>query len=427
VYASDVTGPATDARPAGVRTFRVQMTVLIIVYTLLVYGGIFVLTRTLLLDSVSNQAESYTALILDTRAWNASHDGVWVVKSDGVLTNPYLAELGVPADIRTEDGTTLTLRNPAAMTREISEISRTHKGVWFHLSALEYTNPTNAPDDWERDALARIASGEATMAEGIGVTDGQRTYRMVTSLLVDSNCLQCHHGEGYQIGDKRGAVTVNIPMDRTDTQLRRAAGALAALGFLTLVLSLLALHFLLKRMEQRIEEANAQLARAAVTDALTGALNRGATIRRLAEEFERSRREGLELSVVMLDLDHFKRINDTFGHAAGDRALQEFVARMRASVRAYDIVGRIGGEEFLVVTPGTDASTALGLAERILDDVRNEPIRNHDVVTLTASAGVAEMLPTDIGIDTIIGRADVALYRAKDMGRDRAEKATDSD
>jgi len=402
------------------------MTILIIVYTLMVYTGIFLLTRTLLLESVSNQAESYTALILDTRAWNASHDGVWVLKSDDVLANPYLAELGISADIETSDGRTLTLRNPAAMTREISEISRTHKGVWFHLSALEYTNPTNAPDDWERAALEQIASGEATMAEGIAVIDGQRTYRMVTSLRVDSNCLQCHAGEGYRVGDTRGAITANIPMDRTDTQLRSAAGALAALGFLTLVLTILALDYLLKRMEQRIEAANAELEKAAVTDALTGALNRGATIGRLAEEFERSRRENLELSVVMLDLDHFKRINDSFGHASGDRALQEFVTRMRASVRTYDIVGRIGGEEFLVVTPGTDATTALRLANRILDELRKEPIRDHGAIILTASAGVAEMLSSDEGIDTIIARADAALYRAKDLGRDRAEKSADS-
>lgn len=398
------------------------MTILIVVYTILVYGGIFLLTRALLLDTVSNQAASYTALILDTRSWNASHGGVWVLKTEDAPSNPYLARLGIPADIQTDSGTTLTLRNHATMTREISEISRTHNGVWFHLTALNYINPINAPDEWERTALKRIDNGE-TQVTGISTIDGDRSFRVAAGLVVDADCLQCHEDEGYKVGDTRGAVTVNVPMEQTDAQLRKAAGALIALALLTLGLSLLALNLLIKQMERRIEEANAQLAKAAVTDALTGALNRGATYARLSEEFERSKREKQPLSVVMLDLDHFKRINDTFGHATGDCALQEFVAHVRSTVRAYDLVGRIGGEEFLVVTPGTDATTALGLATRILDDLQREPMACNGELVLTASAGVASMHGLDEGIDTLIARADVALYRAKDLGRNRAEAA----
>jgi len=398
------------------------MTILIVIYTILVYGGIFLLTRALLLDTVGNQAASYTSLILDTRSWNASHGGVWVLKTDKAPSNPYLAQLGVPADIQTESGTTLTLRNHATMTREISEISRTHNGVWFHLTALDYINPINAPDEWERAALKRINSGEAQVT-GISTIDGDRAFRVAAGLVVDSDCLQCHEDEGYKVGDTRGAVTVNVPMTQTDAQLRQAAGALTGLALLTLGLTLLALNLLVKRMEQRIALANAQLAQAAVTDALTGALNRGATYARFSEEFERSKREKQPLSVVMLDLDHFKRINDTFGHAAGDCALQEFVSHVRSAVRPYDLVGRIGGEEFLVVTPGTDAGTALGLASRILDDLQKQPMSCNDEIRLTASAGVASMLGLDEDIDTIIARADAALYRAKDLGRNRAEAA----
>jgi len=96
---------------------------------------------------------------------------------------------------------------------------------------------------------------------------------------------------------------------------------------------------------------------------------------------------------------------------------------VRSAVRAYDLVGRIGGEEFLVVTPGTDANTALGLASRILDDLQRQPMTCNDEIRLTASAGVASMLGLDEDIDTIIARADAALYRAKDLGRNRAESA----
>lgn len=410
----------SDGRPAGVGVFRIQMIALIVLYSTLVYGGIFLLTRTLLIDSVSEQARSYASLVLDTRTWNASHGGAWVIKTDVVESNPYLTQMGIPGTITAVDGRTLVLRDHATMTREISEISQTHRGIWFHLTALDYINPVNAPDTWELDALERIAQGEDTV-EGISEIDGKRAYRVAAGLVVSSDCVTCH--KDYRVGDTRGAVTVNIPMTRTETQLRRAAMALVGLGVLTLLLSLIALQLMLKRMQDKIAEANSQLERAAITDALTGVMNRGATFARLAEEFERARRSEEHLSVIMLDLDHFKRINDTFGHAVGDSALQDFCDRMRASIRAYDTVGRIGGEEFLIVAPETDGETALGLALRVLERVRSAPMGADDRISLTASAGIASIRPDDAGLDTLLGRADAALYRAKSAGRDRAESA----
>lgn len=406
----------------GVRTFRFQMASLIILYTVLVYGGIFLLTRALLLDSVRNQAASYASLVLDTRTWNASHGGVWVLKSSESPSNPYLSQLGADPDIQATDGSTFTLRDHATMTREISEVSSTQGRVWFHLTALDFINATNAPDTWEKDALEQIGGGQ-TSVSGVGLDGDVRAYRLATALTVDSGCLQCHSAQGYKIGDNRGAVTVSIDMRDTDAQMRLTAIALAGFGGLTLALSLFALSHLTSRMQQSIEEANMQLAHAAITDALTGSLNRGATYARLAEEFERARREKQPLSVIMLDLDNFKRINDTYGHATGDCALREFVERVKSSVRAYDIVGRVGGEEFLIVSPGADTHTAYGLAFRVLDGIRSGPLVCKVGLTITASAGVAEMTPSDESIDTLIGRADAALYRAKDNGRDRVETA----
>lgn len=410
------------AQPVGVRLFRVQMASLIVLYTVLVYGGIFLLTRTLLLDSVHNQAASYASLVLDTRSWNASHEGVWVLKSSDSPSNPYLTQLGVSPDIHAEDGTTLTLRDHATMTREISEVSSTQGRVRFHLTSLDYINPANAPDSWERTALERIGAGEASVS-GVNTDGGVRTYRLASALTVDAGCLKCHSAQGYEIGDNRGAVTISISMRDTDAQMRLTGVALTGFGGLTLALSLLALSYLTSKMQQRIEEANVQLAHAAITDTLTGSLNRGATYARLAEEFERARREEQPLSVIMLDLDNFKRINDTYGHATGDCALREFVGSVKASVRAYDIVGRIGGEEFLIVSPGTDSHTAYGLAFRVLDGIRSSPLVCKVGLTITASAGVADMTASDESIDTLIGRADAALYRAKDNGRDRVETA----
>ncbi len=423
MHESDLKSYESQTQPAGVKVFRIQMAVLIAVYTALVYGGIYLLTRSLLLDSVHNQASSYASLVLDIRTWNASHGGVWILKSDGVQSNPFLTELGVPADIKTEAGATLTLRDHSTMTREISEITRPNRGVWFHLTSLDYVNPANAPDAWERAALERV-NADLPAVGAISPDGDRRAYRVVERLVVDRTCLECHRTQGYKLGDTIGGVSITVPMERTDAQLRTAAGVLAALGLLTFGLSLLAVNYLTGRMQKRIEEANERLQQAAITDALTGVLNHGAALARLAEEFERSRREDQPLSVVMLDLDHFKGVNDSFGHAAGDCVLREFVNRAGSSVRAYDVIGRLGGEEFLIVAPGTDAETAYNLAARVLEHVRSSPIDcGTGVIMLTTSAGVATIEPSDDDFEKLLGRADAALYRAKDLGRDRTEVA----
>ncbi len=174
----------------------------------------------------------------------------------------------------------------------------------------------------------------------------------------------------------------------------------------------------------------ARLLRSGFTDVLTGWNNRRYLQVRLHEELARARREGQHVVCLMLDVDHFKAVNDTHGHAAGDAVLQELANRIESQVRKSDVAARYGGEEFIVVLPNTDIEAGRLLAERVRAAVSAEPIRLPDGVLLevTASLGIAGINPGDAGADDIdlktvaealIARADVALYRAKAAGRNR--------
>ena len=139
------------------------------------------------------------------------------------------------------------------------------------------------------------------------------------------------------------------------------------------------------------------------------------------EEIERAARYGHPLSVVLVDLDHFKRLNDTHGHAAGDRVLRHVAQLLNANVRSVDLAGRYGGEEFLIVLPETDVDAAASLAEKLRRIVGGSAVRLPDgeTVTITLSAGVAGGLGSVLRVDALVRDADAALYSAKALGRNQ--------
>jgi diguanylate cyclase (GGDEF)-like protein len=160
------------------------------------------------------------------------------------------------------------------------------------------------------------------------------------------------------------------------------------------------------------------------TDPLTGTLNRRAMVERLAAELSRTRREGASLGVAMVDVDHFKRVNDTYGHAAGDAVLRELARRIEGTGRGSDAFGRIGGEEFVVVWPRADAVGSHVAAERLRRAVSRTPfvVAGAPPLAVTVSVGVTSS-PGDEPTEAILARADEALYEAKRGGRDRVELA----
>lgn len=178
-------------------------------------------------------------------------------------------------------------------------------------------------------------------------------------------------------------------------------------------------------LQQDLISARTELERRANHDALTGALNRGALLQKVEQEAARSYRQQEPFCLVLLDLDHFKRINDEFGHTAGDVVLSETVMRLNRALRPYDSLGRYGGEEFLVLLPGCNLDDGAIVAARLRQMLVEEPIevgrgKRHHV---TASLGVVsseQFYPT---LGMMVDAADSALYRAKRNGRDRVELA----
>jgi diguanylate cyclase (GGDEF)-like protein len=177
------------------------------------------------------------------------------------------------------------------------------------------------------------------------------------------------------------------------------------------------------RSATRIVELEEKLRRQATLDALTGIFNRGAIMDRLEVEMDRARRESEPLCVARIDIDHFKQVNDTHGHSAGDSVLCETARRMCSVLRPYDVVGRYGGEEFIVVFSRCDHQTALTVAGRIREIVSKDPVNtgSHEI-PVTVSIGVASVWKSN-DADSAIREADNALFRAKQLGRNRVESA----
>jgi diguanylate cyclase (GGDEF)-like protein len=179
-------------------------------------------------------------------------------------------------------------------------------------------------------------------------------------------------------------------------------------------------------LQEQLIESKKEVERQAMYDALTGVLNHGAIIERLQAELDRAQRSGRDLSLIVADLDHFKSVNDNFGHLAGDQVLRDITQRMNEAVRKYDIVGRYGGEEFIVILPDCDKSVVLTVAERLRQSISAAPVE-HDgqSMNITCSLGAAWGGGSEsITANDLISRADAALYRAKEQGRDRVAAAS---
>jgi diguanylate cyclase (GGDEF)-like protein/PAS domain S-box-containing protein len=175
-----------------------------------------------------------------------------------------------------------------------------------------------------------------------------------------------------------------------------------------------------KDVEEKIQRLNAGLELLAMTDYLTNLNNRRYFMQRGAEEFKRARRSNQPLSLLMMDIDQFKKVNDIYGHEAGDMALQQVAAVLKSSLREIDILGRIGGEEFAVLLPGTSLHEAAILAGRVQQTIADTSVDMPGAsLTITISIGVAVVTDEMSGVDDLLRNADESMYLAKHHGGNR--------
>jgi len=176
-------------------------------------------------------------------------------------------------------------------------------------------------------------------------------------------------------------------------------------------------------LERSLRTANEENRRLSITDPLTGAYNRRYLMEQLPREIERAARYGRQLSVVMCDVDYFKKINDTHGHHIGDEVLKWFVNTMKRTVRSADWVARYGGEEFVVVLPETNVESGGAAAEHLRAEVANEPFRfgehNFSVSASFGASGWSGVVPNGSTLDSLMAKCDAGVYASKAAGRNR--------
>ena len=381
--------------------------------------GVAIKDRDLIRQEMLERARGDFAGIFRMWHWNAQYNGVYVEQKPDFFPPPGHE----PTDITATNGKVYTLKNPAVMTRELSELPEKDMGYTFHITSLNPTNPSNQPDPEEARALMAFEKGsrEESWTQTI---KNKAYYRYMVPLQTDKSCLDCHSNATNTVGAVRGGISISYNVEELTRRLRTNLLDIVALAILTTMLLLGSLYVLFRRMVVRLHEAQDQLITLATTDALTELLNRRYILQRLEDEMARHDRNGESLGCIVLDVDFFKQVNDRFGHAAGDDVLRQLASHVKSTLRPYDLVGRVGGEEFLVILPETDFETLREVAERLrlnlAQHLRAGPPDSPQPVTV--SLGITSYRRGE-DCNDLLNRADRAMYTAKKMGRNRVGEA----
>ena len=402
------------------KKYLASIGLLICLVVLSVFWGFYYRSTELIEKQLLYQGSSFFQEIVLTRQCVAQHDGVYVRLEPGIEPNPYLLKVpGLKVVIRDESGQAYTLKNPALVTREISELAAQRGLFRFRITSLDPLNPANAPDPFETESLRKFAAGakESSAYESSG---DEVYFRYMAPLVTEKSCLVCHAQQGYKEGDIRGGISVTSSATETAGKIKESRFFLILAAVLIVLLILTIIYLVARSFIKELNTAETKLVEMATQDFLTGLLNRRETFHRLAEELQRARRLATPFSVLLLDLDHFKQVNDIHGHSAGDLVLQALAAALRQGVRPYDLCCRYGGEEFLVILPETALEAAAGIAERLRRDIEKLEITvaKETDLRMTASIGAATLAGNE-SIDQLIARADEAMYNAKSNGRNR--------
>ena len=401
------------------KRFAVNISMVILLFISSLFSGIYLNHQNTLEQELKSRAQALFNSLVMTRKWNARHGGVFVEKTPGMESSPYLKN----PDIIASNSKIYTKKNPALMTREISELAEKEGAFQFHITSLKPLNPNNTADFFERQALTSFSQGkkEAISKEK---SNGATYYRYMAPLFVEKPCLACHAAQGYKLGDVRGGISVRFNIDDMIRAQMRHKLLLGLLFTLTLASFLTIVHRLVGSLKKKLLVAEEIIREMTITDDLTKLRNRRFLLTRLKEELDRATRYRHPLSCIFFDVDHFKRVNDTYGHEAGDAVLKTISATALGQCRQPDILGRYGGEEFFMILPETDLEQAGALAERLRQAIESQiSLAGQHQIRITATFGVTchspETTTTPPDLADLIKQADTAMLEAKKAGRNR--------
>jgi len=352
------------------------------------------------------------------RRWNAAQGGVYAKQSALTTPNPYLHV--AERDISTPLGNKLTMINPAYMTRQVHEIGQKENGIQGHITSLNPIRPENKPDLWEREALERFERGTKEVSS-IEEMNGQNYLRWMRPLITEQGCLKCHQQQGYKLGQIRGGISQSVPMAVLDNLVK---GNLRSLWVkhvgLWLIVSLL-IYYSYRVMLGKtlaLSKANQKLGELALTDVLTGLSNRRYAMQNLKRLWGESIENNFPLACMMIDADGFKKVNDSYGHDAGDVVLCQLATELKDIVRTDDIVCRLGGDEFFIICPDTNEEGAMNIANIVHAKISQMTVKVADGVWHgSISIGVAVKTDSMKNLEELIKAADLGVYAAKSAGK----------
>ncbi len=402
------------------KKFIINISLVIILFLIGIFLGFVSRVNQIIKDQLLITARGHFNNIVLTRRWNANYGGVFIKKVKGVVSNPYLEN----PDIETIDGVVYTKKNPALMTREISEYAEKAGDFKYHITSLLPLNPNNIADDFEKSALSQFEKGKKEIYVTISENENS-IYRYMAPLYVEEGCLGCHAKQGYKIGDVRGGISVSFDITKMSRQIVTNRVIFIGLSIVISLFLLVVIFFLISRLFRKLSDAYSMIERMSVTDELMQIYNRRYAHIRLDEEIQRSKRYKHPLSLLLIDIDHFKKVNDVHGHQIGDDVLIGVASILKINVRKTDVIARYGGEEIIVILLEADKSEAYITAEKIRKVIENHSFdfSGGKKLSVTASFGVSslDMIPddTDDKSKQIIKLADDALYTAKKEGRNK--------
>ncbi len=397
------------------RSFVLRIILVIVITGLISSLVILVSSSNLVEESLYLRAKAHFKDIVLTRRWNANYGGVYVEKKPGIESNPYLLN----PDIKSMEGKVYTKKNPALMTREISELAAKDDDYFFHITSLKLKNPNNKPDDWESKALLSFEQGktEDLTRETI---DGKVFYRYMAPLKVEKSCLTCHADQGYKVGDIRGGISVEFDTTTFDREVRANQILIIIVVVLILMIVIGGILAFVNTLYKKLTVVQNQLKELVGIDELTRIHNRRYFFEHFENEVSRSLRYHNDLCCIMIDIDRFKMVNDRYGHTIGDIVLRDLAQIFKVNIRHSDMVARYGGEEFIVMLPQSNLDDALQVAEKLRHMVETHQIETpKGLIKVTASFGVAVLNHETIDqvLDELLQRADLALYKAKSDGK----------
>ncbi len=353
-------------------------------------------------------AASFFQQIVITRKWNAEHGGLYAQVTETTQPNPYLQTKN--RDLQFNSSLILTQINPAFMTRQISEIAKKYQGIQFHITSLNPIRPDNKATELEAEYLHQFELTAFGKGEFVDDQTGG-SYFFMAPLITEKSCLKCHAKQGYKEGDIRGGISVTLPF-KSETPLF----IMLMSHFLIGLVGLLGLAFFGKNLNASYNKIKTQ----ATIDTLTGLPNRQLFQDRLSRALLHSKRLDVRFALFFIDLDKFKIVNDTLGHAAGDQLLIEVSERIQKVVRESDTVARLGGDEFTVMLNSISKNDDVIRVAQLIVETLSEPFfLKGKEANIGASIGIAVFPDDGVEQTTLMNNADSAMYQAKQSGRNQ--------